>query len=192
MASGRRHRVTDDGAMPQLSPDGRTIAFNRHGHEYLVDAGGGSARDLGEGGCAVWSPDGTRLAMCTNDDDVVVLRLADRQRTPVPTGPGPNQPTAWSPDGTTLALSSTRDGDGEVYLVHPDGSDERRLTTAPGTQNAVAWLAEGLLMTSSLPDADASDWFLVDPATGDASAIPWLHGVPDPIAAAMPPDGRDR
>ena len=42
-------------------------------------------------------------------------------------------------------------------------------------------------MTSSLPDADASDWFLVDPATGAATAIPWMHGVPNPIAAVSAP-----
>ena len=178
IGSGRAHRITDDGAMPQLSPDGKAIAFNRHGHEYLIDAVGGTPRDLGEGGCAVWSPDGSRLAMCTNDDAVFVLRLADMQRTPVATSAGPNEPSAWSPDGSTLALSSTRDGDGEVYLVQPDGSGERRLTTAPGTQSGSPWLAEGLLVTSSLPDADASDWFLVNPETGAASAVPWLHGVP--------------
>ena len=117
LASGTQRLVVEDGAVPQLSPDGATIAFNRRGHEYLVASGGGEPRDLGEGGCAVWSPDGTRLAMCTNDDAVFLLRIADGQRTDVPTGPGPNDPTAWSPDGSQLALSSTRDGDAEIYLV---------------------------------------------------------------------------
>ena len=39
----------------------------------------------------------------------------------------------------------------------------------------------GLLVTSSLPDADASDWFVVDPATGTPRVLPWLHGIPNPI-----------
>ncbi len=186
LASGTRTQVVEDAAMPQLSPDGSTIAFNRRGHEYLVASNGGEPRDLGEGACAVWSPDGTRLAMCTNDDTVFVLRLADGQRTAVPTGAGPNQPTAWSPDGSRLALSSTRDGDAEVYVLGVDGSPERRLTDAPGGQVGGPWLSEGLLVASSLPDAEAGDWFLVDPATGAASVLPWLHGVPDPMAASRP------
>lgn len=187
LEAGTRRLVVEDGAMPQLSPDGATIAFNRRGHEYLVAAAGGDARDLGEGGCAVWSPDGTRLAMCTNDDTVFLLRGADGTRTAVATGQGPNDPTAWSPDGSRLALSSTRDGDAEIYLVGVDGSGERRLTDAPGGQVGGPWLPEGLLMASSLPDADQGDWFLVDPVTGAPSVLPWLHGVPDPMAAATPP-----
>ena len=168
LASGTQRLVVEDGALPQLSPDGATIAFNRRGHEYLVASGGGEPRDLGEGGCAVWSPDGTRLAMCTNDDTVFLLRIADGQRTDVPTGAGPNDPTAWSPDGSQLALSSTRDGDAEIYLVGVDGSGERRLTDAPGGQVGGPWLPEGLLVASSLPDADQGDWFLVDPGHGCA------------------------
>ena len=186
LASGARTLVVADAAMPQLSPDGTTIAFSRRGHEYLVDAAGGEPRDLGEGGCAVWSPDGTQLAMCTNDDTVFVMGVAGGRRTAVPTGPGPNQPTAWSPDGSRLALSSTRDGNPEIYLVGVDGSQERRLTDAPGGQVGGPWLPEGLLVASSLPDADEGDWFLVDPATGTASVLPWLHGVPDPMSAARP------
>jgi hypothetical protein len=66
--------------------------------------------------------------------------------------------------------------------VGVDGGNERRLTTAPGNQDAVAWTSAGLIVTSSLPDADVSDWFLVDPSTGEASVIQWMRGVPIPIA----------
>ena len=68
-----------------------------------------------------------------------------------------------------------------------DGSGERRLTDAPGGQVGGPWLPEGLLVASSLPDAEQGDWFLVDPVTGAPSVLPWLHGVPDPMAAATRP-----
>ena len=81
-------------------------------------------------------------------------------------------------------MFSTRDGNGEVYLIDVDGTGERRLTNAPGNQLADTWTPAGLLVSSSLPDAEANDWFLVDPATGSPGAIDWLHGAPNPIAYA--------
>ncbi len=182
--SGKRVRLAADGEMPAVSPDGQRIAFGRDGHTYLVGRGGGSATDLGEGGCPVWSPDGAELAMCTAEDEVVILDVATGARRAQGIGGGPNDPLAWSPDGRTLGIFSGRDGNGEVYLADVDrgGSGVRRLTTAPGNQAIDAWLADGLLVTSSAPGADVSDWFLVDPVSGAARAIPWLHGVPNPIA----------
>ncbi|MEO5941214.1 MAG: alpha/beta fold hydrolase [Candidatus Limnocylindrales bacterium] len=182
--SAARVQLTADGQMPAVSPDGQRIAFGRDGHTYLVGRNGGSATDLGEGGCPVWSPDGTELAMCTAEDEVVILDVASGARRAQGIGGGPNDPLAWSPDGRTLGIFSGRDGNGEVYVADVDrgGSGVRRLTTAPGNQAIDAWLADGLLVTSSAPAADVSDWFLVDPTNGATLAIPWLHGVPNPIA----------
>jgi TolB protein len=184
LSTNAARRVALDGEVPAVSPDGRSVAFSRRGHTYVVRPDGSGLRDLGEGGCAVWSPDSTRLAMCTSDDSVFVLRVDTGDRTPVPTGPGPNDPSAWSPDGTTLALESSRDGNVDVYVVGIDGMGERRLTNAEGNQSVDAWLAQGLLVMSSPPDAPANDYFLVDPTSGSPAAIPWLHAVPDPIGYA--------
>jgi alpha/beta hydrolase fold/WD40-like Beta Propeller Repeat len=180
-AGGEPRRIAKDGSMPAFSPDGSLVAFSARGHTFLVRPDGTGLRDVGEGGCAVWSPDSTRLAMCTPQDSVFVLRVSDLARVPIPTGAGPNDPAAWSPDASTLALYSSRDGNGEIYLIGIDGTNERRLTTAPGNQAAQVWMSAGLLVTSSLPDADASDWFVVDPATGKPRVLAWLHGVPNPI-----------
>jgi pimeloyl-ACP methyl ester carboxylesterase len=179
--TGDRQLLAPNGASPSFAPDGSVVAFNQDGHTFLVRPDGTGLRDLGQGGCAIWSPDSTRLAMCAPDDTMFVLRLADLAHLPLPSGPGLNNPTAWSPDGATIAVCSTRDGDGDVYLIGADGANERRLTEAPGNQFAQTWTAQGILVTSSFGDADASDWFLVDPATGSPRAINWLHGVPNPI-----------
>lgn len=181
-SAGTSRRVAADGQMPRVSPDGTAIAFDRHGHTYLVRPDGTGLRDLAEGGCAVWSPDSRRLAMCTPADTVFVLTIADGARTSLASGPSLLDPTAWSPDGRSLALVSFEEGNGEVYLIDADGTNERRLTTAPGNQLAGPWIPGGLVVESSAPDADVSDWFLVDPTTGGAHVFSWLHGVPGPIA----------
>ena len=122
--------------------------------------------------------------MCDPSDRVFILTVADASRRYISTGSGANDPTAWSPDGTELALTSMRDGNGEIYLIGVDGANDRRLTNAPGDQSADAWLPEGLLVTSSSPGADESDWFLVDPASGAPSRFLWMEGLPNPIAYA--------
>jgi TolB protein len=167
--------------MPAMSPDGRFVAYAAQGHTDLVQSDGHGQRDLGAGGCATWSPDGTRIAVCTAAGSIEIIDLADGQRILVPTGPGSNEPTVWSPDGTSIAFVSDRDGNAEVYIVDSDGSNERRLTTAPGDQAAFAWTPRGLLITSSAPEAIVSDWFLVDPVSGSTTVVRWLRGTPDPI-----------
>jgi pimeloyl-ACP methyl ester carboxylesterase len=181
---GAARKIAPDAEMPAVSPDGRSVAFTNLGHAYLVQADGTEVRDLGEGGCPVWSPDSMRLTLCSPDDTAFVLRLSDMARVPIPGGPGLNDPTAWSPDGTAIAIFSTRDGDGEIYLIGADGTNERRLTDAPGNQFAQIWTTDGIVVSSSLPDADANDWFIVDPGSGSPSAMPWLHAVPNPISYA--------
>jgi Tol biopolymer transport system component len=39
---------------------------------------------------------------------------------------------AWSPNGTKIALTSTRDGDAEIYVMDPDGSYPVNITNLSG------------------------------------------------------------
>ncbi|NJN67251.1 MAG: hypothetical protein HC884_11335, partial [Chloroflexaceae bacterium] len=48
---------------------------------------------------------------------------------------------AWSPDGTRLAFTSNRDGNGEIYVMYADGSEQTRLTTSDENNDEYpAWL----------------------------------------------------
>ena len=46
---------------------------------------------------------------------------------------------AWSPDGTMLAFEDV----GGIYVVSADGTGERRLSAAPGTDQTPAWSPDG-------------------------------------------------
>ena len=117
-----------------LSPDGRTIAFDLLGDIYLLPIEGGEARAIHSG--LSWSiqprfsPDGSQIAFISDagGGDNIWLMGAD--------GGGPRQLTEedfrllnnpyWSPDGDYIAarkhFTTTRSlGTGEIWLYHTGG-----------------------------------------------------------------------
>jgi Tol biopolymer transport system component len=101
--------VWDD--QPTFSPDGRTVAFQRHGigvfgDLYLIDIWGGSPRAL------------------------VGAALANGQFAP-----------AWSPDGRMIAFASKHDGEGryQIYTVWADGSKLARRTFDATDKQRPSW-----------------------------------------------------
>ena len=58
-------------------------------------------------------------------------------------GEGDTQPSR-SPDGTRVVfISSKRDGNYEIYLIHTDGSGFARLTNTPGMELQPSWSPDG-------------------------------------------------
>jgi hypothetical protein len=58
----------------------------------------------------------------------------------------PNAPSywhGWSPDGKTLAFTGQRDGNFDIYSVPAAGSEETRLTTAPGLDDGPEYSPDG-------------------------------------------------
>ena len=122
-AQGGRAMAIDDliGAVrvadPQLSPDGRTVAYvrtttdlksgRRNADLWVVPADGGTAKELVGGDKSENTP-------------------------------------RWSRSGKQLAFISTRDGDPQVYLADADGSSVRKITElAKGVQPPLVFSADG-------------------------------------------------
>ena len=143
LRSGKLHRLTRNAALegdPDWSPDGSTIAFDRSGVLWTMDADGLHKHRLGHtsvhGFEPAWSPTGEWIAFSTLDGDIFkvrpdgtslrqLTRSEDRESSPV-----------WSPDGTRIAYARSHyhqiieEWFERIYRMRADGSRERRVTTA--------------------------------------------------------------
>src|SRR3954463_15286948 len=59
------------------------------------------------------------------------------------TDPVSDDEPAWSPNGRLIAFSSTRDGNGEIYVMNADGTRPRRLTRNPLDDTDPTWSPDG-------------------------------------------------
>jgi RNA polymerase sigma factor (sigma-70 family) len=147
--TGKWWKITGDGNSPRISPDGETVIFTRHTGGAAVfadsvlwncDTGGsdnpGKISDIG--GVPSWSPDGKYLVVNKSKlkDDVWThraFRIDANGANPKELAiPKTDEVDDWSPDGKWFVTVSDRHpphGRGyQLYVMHPDGTGERRLT----------------------------------------------------------------
>ena len=93
-----------------------------------------------------WSPDGRRLAYVSFENKkpvVYVHSLLDGKRQVAANFRGSNSAPAWSPDGRTLAVSLSREGGSQIFLMNPEGSGVRRLTSSPAIDTEPRYSPDG-------------------------------------------------
>src|SRR5512134_444460 len=91
-----------------------------------------------------WSPDGRRIAYVSFQNKkpiVYVQNIEVPKQNVVANFKGSNSAPAWSPDGKTLSLS--RDGNSQLFLINPDGSNLRRLTSSGGIDTEPSFSPDG-------------------------------------------------
>lgn len=147
------------------SPDGRQIAFYGRTSVWLMNADGSRRRrlasttpDESDRPGPSFSPDGTRIAFVRNPSQTInanaiyviatsggrAIRLTRERFAYDP---------LWSPRGDLIAFRSSRDDDeGEIYLMRPDGSRQRRLTAQRHDVESIAWSPDGAFLAFAFYD----------------------------------------
>jgi TolB protein len=74
---------------------------------------------------------------------VYVHSLLDGKRQVVANFRGSNSAPAWAPDGKTLAVTLSREGGSQIFLVNPDGSGVRRITTSAAIDTEPRYSPDG-------------------------------------------------
>ncbi len=169
--------------------DAFSMALDGSGLEALVS---GPEQET----AVAWAPDGTRFAFTSNFDGNPELYVQDLDgnRTRLTTTPSSVEGApAWSPDGQTIAFSRTSSCCFEgVFLIDPDGSDERHLDNS-GEGGNPSWSPDGTELVIDRRDAvfgtvDKADLWIID-ADGEG-ARPLLTLGDSQVDPAWSPDGQ--
>ncbi|HMB25461.1 MAG: TolB family protein [Chloroflexota bacterium] len=88
----------------------------------------------GIGGSLDWSPDGKYLLLfagAAGDKNIFLVNVDGQTATQITNG-GNNTACSFSPNGEWIAFNSLRNNDqADIFIMRPDGSDVRQVTTNP-------------------------------------------------------------
>ncbi|UOR16188.1 alpha/beta hydrolase family protein [Qipengyuania aquimaris] len=133
-----RHFTVDDlfgltvAADPQISPDGKQIAYVRRANDIMTDAAVSS----------IWMVD-----------------TASGAQTPLVTGAGAHFAPRWSPDGSRLAYVSTESGGGpELHVRWMASGESANITALPESPGSLSWSPDGTMIayTARVPGKPVS------------------------------------
>ena len=140
--------------MPEVSPDGNSIAYlsykDRYCFLYVFDRASGVSRalsrEVGLNSAASWAPDGNRIAMTLSKDGNAEIYLRDpngENATRVTNNRDGDTSPVFSPCGERIAFVSDRGGRPQVYVMGRDGSNQTRLSFHGGSAYDPAWSPDG-------------------------------------------------
>jgi dipeptidyl aminopeptidase/acylaminoacyl peptidase len=108
---------------PQISPDGRTIAYVRKSNDVMTDRARGT----------IW-----------------LIDVATGAQRPLIAGPGSYYSPRWSPDGARLAYVGADSGSPQLYVRWMGTGESARVTGLPDSPDSVVWSPDGRRIAYSM------------------------------------------
>jgi dipeptidyl aminopeptidase/acylaminoacyl peptidase len=108
---------------PEISPDGRTIAYVRQSNDVMTD----KARPT------IW-----------------LIDVATGQQRPLVAGSGAYFSPRWSPDGARLAYVAAEGGSPQLYVRWMGIGESARITGLPNSPSSLAWSPDGRRIAYSM------------------------------------------
>jgi tricorn protease len=144
-AAGRAQEPIRFARTPDISPDGKLVAFSYLGDIWVVETIGGVARPVtmheAHDFAPVFSPDGRMLAFSSNRHgsyDVFVVPVQGGKPRRLTFDSAADLVNSWSPDGKSILFASTRStafpATFELYSVPVEGGRVRRITKCEGKE----------------------------------------------------------
>jgi Tol biopolymer transport system component len=185
---------------PALSPDGRSVVFDRKAPAgdadiWIVHSDGSGLRDLTPGpsddSTPSWSPDGTKVIFASDRGgayDIFVMKangkgmvqLSDRGR-------GDVEP-AFSRDGKRVAFVECDQSFAhcQLWVMNANGKDARRLTRTPVEDERPSWSPDDSKIAVTIKQAGNLDVYVLGVRNGVLQRL--THGAAD-YQPTYSPDG---
>src|SRR5262245_24207396 len=143
---------------PDISPDGKLVAFSYLGDIYTVETIGGTARPItshpAHDFSPVFSPDGQHIAFSSNRHgsyDVFVVSARGGRPKRITFDSASDMVCGWTPDGKNVLFASSRSMDYpvsyELYVVPVEGGRVRKLTSAGAKEGVFSHKGDQLAYT---------------------------------------------
>ena len=182
---------------PAFSPDGKSVALtlSKDGNPevYVLNLTTGALRRLTSNAAIdtepSWSPTGREIAFVSDRAGPAQVFVMDAEGTNVRrlTQGGFNTQPRWSPKGDVIVYTA-RQGTHDLWAISPDGSNPRRLTAGPGSNEGASWAPNGrhlVFQSSRLGGyqlftmlSDGSEQQLLTKGPGEITSGAWSPRLP--------------